>query len=152
MLDPSKLPPRAALVFGAAGLLPTVIALGVILFAIRPMQEIAFRAAGTYAACIISFLGGAWWGIAASRGHPRDLGYWLGLSVLPALAAWAAVFALSPLSVALMAGIFLACLWVDRELGRRFVAPVWWLSLRLPLSLCMAGLHMLIAVVVVVKR
>ena len=152
MLERSKLPPRAALLLGAAGLLPTLIALGVILFAAPPQQAVAFRAAGTYGACIISFLGGAWWGIAASRGHPRDLPFWLGLSVLPALTAWGAVFALSPAAVALMAPLFLACLWVDRELGRRHVAPDWWLPLRLPLSLCMAGLHMMIAVVVVVRQ
>ena len=152
MSDRPKLPPRAALVLGAAGLLPTVIALGAIFLAPRPMQELAFRAAGAYGACILSFLGGAWWGIAAARGHPRDLPYWLALSVLPALAAWLAVFFLSPLSVAAMGGMFLACLWVDLQLVKRFVAPDWWLSLRLPLSLCMAGLHLFIGVVMAVKQ
>ena len=151
MTDPAKLPPRAALVLGAAGLLPTLAALGVMLLARRPEQDMAFRAAGTYGAVILSFLGGAWWGLAAARGHPRDLAWWLGLAVLPALAAWGVVFAVSPRSVAILSGLFLASLWVDRELGRRFVAPRWWLPMRLPLSLCMAGLHMIIAVVRVVR-
>jgi hypothetical protein len=100
---------------------------------------------------ILSFLGGAWWGLAAGRGHPRDLAFWLGLAVVPALAGWAAVYALSPLSVAGLSGLFLLTLWVDRELTRRYVAPEWWLPMRLPLSLCMAGLHMMIAVVRVVR-
>jgi hypothetical protein len=147
MIDRANLPPRPALVLGAAGLLPTVAALLVMLFAGRAYQDIAFRAAGTYGAVILSFLGGAWWGLAAARGHKRDLMFWLGLAVLPALAAWGVVFALSPRSVAVLSGLFLLCLWTDRELTRRFVAPEWWLAMRLPLSLCMAGLHMIIAVV-----
>jgi len=151
MIERAKLPPRAALLLGAAGLLPTVIALGVMLLARHPERELAFRAAGAYGASILSFLGGAWWGLAASRGHPRDLPFWLGLSVLPALAAWLVVTFLSPLSLAILSVLFLACLWVDRELGRRFVAPEWWLPLRLPLSLCMAGLHMIVAVVRIVR-
>ena len=151
MIEPAKLPPRAALVLGAAGMVPTLAALGVMLLARRPEQDMAFRAAGTYGAVILSFLGGAWWGLAASRGHPRDLSWWLGLAVLPALAAWGVVFAVSPRSIAVLSGLFLATLWGDRELGRRFVAPPWWLPMRLPLSLCMAGLHMIIAVVRVVR-
>ncbi len=151
MIDRAKLPPRAALVLGAAGLLPTILALGVLLLARRPEQDLAFRAAGIYGAVILSFLGGSWWGIAVSRGHPRDLPFWLGVAVLPALAGWAAAMFMGPGAVAGLSGLFLACLWVDRELGRRFVAPEWWLSMRLPLSLCMAGLHMIIAVVRVVR-
>ena len=151
MIDRARLPPRAALVLGAAGLLPTLAALGVLLLARRPEQDLAFRAAAAYGAVILSFLGGAWWGLAASRGHPRDLGYWLGLAVLPALAGWGVVVVGSPLAVAVLSGLFLASLWVDRALGRRFVAPDWWFSMRLPLSLCMAGLYMIIAVVRVVR-
>ena len=152
MIDRAKLPPRAALVLGAAGLLPTLAALGVMLIARRAEQDIAFRAAAAYGAVILSFLGGAWWGLAAARGHPRDLPRWLGLAVLPSLAAWAVVFLSTPLSVAVLSGLFIASLWVDRELGRRFVAPEWWLAMRLPLSLCMAGLYMIIAVVRVVRQ
>lgn len=151
MIERAKLPPRPALVLGAAGLLPTLSALLVLLFAGRAHQDIAFRAAGAYGAIILSFLGGAWWGLAAARGHPRDLMLWLGLAVLPALAAWGVVYALSPLSLAVLSGLFLLCLWTDRELSRRYVAPEWWLPMRLPLSLCMAGLHMIIAVVRVVR-
>lgn len=147
----AELPPRAALVLGAAGLLPSVIALGVLLLAGPAHRDLAFRAAGTYGAVILSFLGGAWWGIAARGGHPRDLPLWLGLSVLPALAAWPVLVFLSPLSLAVLSALFLATLAVDRVLTRRFVAPEWWLSLRVPLSLCMAGLHMMIAVVRVVR-
>ena len=76
---------------------------------------------------------------------------WLGLAVLPALAAWGVVYVLTPLSVAVLSALFLAVLWGDRELTRRYVAPEWWLMMRLPLSLCMAGLHMIIAVVRVVR-
>ncbi len=151
MLDRAKLPPRPALVLGAAGLLPTVAALLVLLFAGRALQDVAFRAAATYGAVILSFLGGAWWGLGAARGHPRDLMLWLGLAVLPALAAWGVVYVLTPLSVAVLSALFLLVLWGDRELTRRYVAPEWWLMMRLPLSLCMAGLHMIVAVVRVVR-
>jgi hypothetical protein len=151
MIDRAKLPPRAALVLGAAGLLPTVIALGVLVLARRQEQDLAFRAAGAYGAVILSFLGGAWWGLASSRGHPRDLPVWLGLAVLPALAGALVVAFLSPLSLAALSLLFLLCLWVDRELGRRLVAPDWWLPMRLPLSLCMAGLYMMIAVARIVR-
>ncbi len=152
MIDRAKLPPRPALLLGAAGLLPPLVALGAMLLARRPEQDLAFRAAGAYGAVILSFLGGAWWGIAASRGHPRDLPYWLGLAVLPALAGFAIVVFLGPLSLMLLALLFLGCLWVDRELGRRFVAPTWWLPMRLPLSLCMAGIYVMIAVARVVRQ
>ena len=151
MIDRDRLPPRVALVLGAGGLLPVVVMLGVLLLARRPEQDVAFRAAGAYGAVILSFLGGAWWGLAAARGHPRDLAFWLGLAVLPALGAWGVMVVASPLAVAVLSGLFLASLWVDRELGRRFVAPEWWLPMRLPLSLCMAGLYMIIAVVRVVR-
>ena len=151
MSERAELPPRAALILGAAGLLPSVAALGVLLMAGPEHRDLAFRAAGTYGAVILSFLGGAWWGIAAARGHPRDLPRWLGLSVLPALAAWPVLVFLSPLSLAALSVLFLATLAVDRALTRRFVAPEWWLPLRVPLSLCMAGLHMMIAVVRVVR-
>lgn len=151
MTDRTALPPRPALMLGAAGLLPSIAALGVLLLAGPAHRDLAFRAAGTYGAVILGFLGGAWWGIAASRGHPRDLAAWLALAVLPALAAWPVLVFLSPLSLAALSVLFLASLAVDRELTRRFVAPDWWLPLRLPLSLCMAGLHMMIAVVQVVR-
>ena len=152
MTDRVALPPRSALLLGAAGLLPTLAALGVLLLGSPLHGDLAFRAAGTYGAVILSFLGGAWWGIAAARGHPRDLPRWLGLAVLPALAAWPVLVFLSPLSLAALSVLFLATLPVDRALTRRFVAPDWWLPLRVPLSLCMAGLHMIVAVVRVVRQ
>lgn len=148
---PERPVPRAALLLGAAGLLPTVIALAVVVFGGRPAQELAFRAAGTYGACILSFLGGTWWGLAVARAHPRDLPAWLALATLPALGGWAAAWFLSPVTLGGMALMFLACLVADRDLANRHVAPEWWLALRVPLSLCMAALHLLIAVFARVK-
>lgn len=152
MPDPDKLPPRPALLLGAAGLLPALAALGVMLAARRSEQDVAFRVAVTYGAVILAFLGGAWWGLAAARAHPRDLAWWLGLAVLPALAAWGIAYRPTPLGTALLSALFLAALWADRELARRLVAPPWWLPMRLPLSLCMAGLYMIIAVVRLVRQ
>ena len=77
--------PRLALVLGIAGLAPQVWAL---IATFREADRYIGLAAGYfYAALIFSFLGGLWWGVAASR---KDAPEWLYLAaVVPSLIAFA---------------------------------------------------------------
>jgi Protein of unknown function (DUF3429) len=77
--------PRIALVLGVAGLAPQVWAL---IATFNEADRYTGLAAGYfYAALIFSFLGGFWWGVAASR---KDAPEWLYVAaVVPSLIAFA---------------------------------------------------------------
>lgn len=153
--------PAAAALPGFAGLLPP---LGVLVaeLAVRravPSSPVALfglrQVALLYAGLILSFLGGMWWGIAATRVPRERLGRWLVLAVVPSLWAFAAALAGSAsgdpvrgprLVAALLALGLLGSLLVDRALARRELVPGWWLRLRVPLSVCLALLTLLAAV------
>ena len=77
--------PRIALILGLAGLAPQVWAL---MATFREADRYIGLAAGYfYAALIFSFLGGLWWGVAASR---KDAPEWLYIAaVVPSLIAFA---------------------------------------------------------------
>lgn len=137
--------PRAPLFLGAAGLLPPLGCLTVLLLGPAAWREPAFHLAALYAASILSFLGGAWWGLSCAKAAENALSELLILSVVPSLAACAAVFILSPSSLILLAVLFIACLAMDRRLLKAGLTPPWWFSLRLPLSVGMALLNFLIA-------
>lgn len=85
MTDPPPPLPRIAFVFGIAGLAPQVLAL---LATFSETNRYVGLAAGYfYAALIFSFLGGLWWGIAASR---SDAPPWLyAAAIAPSLIAFA---------------------------------------------------------------
>lgn len=137
-----------ALALGFSGLLPQLAIAGAAL--ILP-QGGAIRAAlplGAliYGGAILSFLGGIWWGFAMRRReHQAGLA---ALSVLPSLVA-AAVLALSLfgdagwLCVALGSAIMLT-LPVDRHLAATGDAPEGWMRLRIPLSLGLGTLTILV--------
>jgi hypothetical protein len=134
---------RAARWLGYAGLLPAAaLCLGVWTGG-HGWDALAFRGHALYAALILSFIGGAWWGIAATRGPSPWL---LALSVLPSLAAWPLALLLTERSMAALGLLFLALLLVDRRLATAGTVPDWWLGLRVPLSLGMAALCMASAV------
>lgn len=101
----------------------------------------------TYDATILSFLGGAWWGIAARAGGVRPLGPVLIASVLPALAAWGALLIPRGGGLMLIGLLFLVALSGDAWLQRARLAPQWWLKLRVPLSIGMGALAMLVGAV-----
>ncbi len=103
------------------------------------------RAVGAlYAALILSFLGGMWWGIAAgapAAERRRALGWLWIAAVVPSLVAfacllpWALGYAsLEPVLVMLGAAIWLS-LGVDIRITP--LAPRWWMMLRAPLSLAL---------------
>lgn len=99
-----------------------------------------------YAALIFTFLGGAWWGIAAGAPAAERRGglawAWVA-AVVPSLLALGLVGAwmldrlqLEPVLVMLGGGILMAVA-VDVRLGS--LAPRWWMQLRVPLSLILGA-------------
>ncbi|MGI4730712.1 DUF3429 domain-containing protein [uncultured Sphingomonas sp.] len=139
--------PLAATVLGAAGLLPLILALFVRLAGgVYPDTPIPLMIGGlalSYAALILSFLGGIWWGVAATRATPEQLPRLMGIAVVPTLVALLVVGLAwnfpAIASITLAVAIALTPL-VDRDLARRGLVPVWWMRLRLPLSLALAAL------------
>ncbi len=132
--------PRPALLLGAAGLLPSL-AMPVLLAAGDAAPAFALKAGPAYGALIASFIGGAWWGLAANRAGDAALTRWLVLSVLPMLAAWVALLLPPQAGLLMLAVIFALLPLADRAAQAGALAPEWWWRLRLPLSLIMACLH-----------
>ncbi|CAH0217402.1 DUF3429 domain-containing protein [Roseomonas sp. CECT 9278] len=131
--------PRAARLLGLAGLIPTL-GLLAIMAALPEWRDLAAAATLGYGAIIASFVGGAWWGLAAraDTAAPRLMV----LSVLPSLTAWPAVLMPPSSGLLLLAVVFAALLPTDRRLVAERVAPGWWMALRRPLSWGMAALHL----------
>ena len=132
--------PRAALWLGLSGLIPSIAMLAAILL-LPEWREIGARGGMAYGAVIASFVGGAWWGLAASRAAPDDLPRRLVISVIPSLVAWPALLAPPVPGLAVLALLFATLLPTDRRFLAEGLAPAWWVGLRRPLSLGMAGLH-----------
>ena len=134
-------------VLGLAGLLPQIACVAALYLGPNVWREPATLIAFAYAALIFTFLGGTWWGIAASAPaaeRRRTLGWVWIAAILPSLSALAAfmplVFDLAwpePSLVALGGAILFSPL-VDRALGP--LAPRWWMALRVPLSLGLGSL------------
>ena len=129
--------PLPALLLGFAGLIPPV---GLTAVALLDLGLFAPSTPGfvlTYAAVILSFLGGTWWGFVSRSDRPG----WglLGVSVLPALAGWAAIFSFQPpAALFALAVALIVALVVDAWLMQRRLAPRWWMRLRIPLSVGLA--------------
>ncbi|MDE0879631.1 MAG: DUF3429 domain-containing protein [Sphingomonas bacterium] len=141
--------PRTALVLGAAGLLPQI-AVVLTLLANDPATRFIVLALGyAYAAIILSFLGGLWWGLAAKSDAPPR---WVWVAaVMPSLVAVASAWPWmvgerwpGP-SLILLGAALIVALGVDVALVRREIAPPGWLTLRVPLSLGLGTLTVLAA-------
>ena len=133
-------PPIAARVLGYAGLIPFISLAAAAAAAPDPeVQRIARNGALTYAAVILSFMGGCRWGFAAAGLGAGPTYRSLGLTVLPALLAWAALWAVpwigASLAALLMAAGFAALFLDDVRTQTAGGAPAWWTELRLPLSI-----------------
>ena len=137
---------------GAAGLLPMLAVLAVLAGDFSTESRDAALSIGHgYAALILSFLGGLWWGLAA-RPQPAAVPGWIWIAaVAPSLVAffpmvgmalglWGAVPALT-----MTGGGLLLALLVDRKLVALGLAPVWWMRLRVPLSLGLGGMSLIAA-------
>ena len=126
---------------GLAGLLPQFTCVAVLYAGPAEWREAALAIAFAYAALILSFLGGMWWGIAAAAPaaqRRRALGWLWIAAVLPSLVAlacflpWALGWAWPEPSLVMLGGALLVSLGVDAKLGA--LAPRWWMALRVPLS------------------
>ena len=126
---------------GLAGLLPQFTCLAVLYAGPAEWREAALAITFAYAALILSFLGGIWWGIAAAAPaaqRRKALGWLWIAAVLPSLVAlacflpWALDWAWPEPSLVMLGGALLVSLGVDAKLGA--LAPRWWLALRVPLS------------------
>nr|WP_274705363.1 DUF3429 domain-containing protein [Sphingomonas sp. H160509] len=89
-----------------------------------------------YAAIILSFLGGLWWGLAARTDSPPR---WLWFaSVAPSLIAlvtawpWMVGLRWPGPSLVVLGISLIAALLVDRSLVRAGIAPPGWMALRIP--------------------
>ncbi|MFO7582158.1 DUF3429 domain-containing protein [Guyparkeria sp.] len=114
---------------GYAGLIPFVVPVLVVWF--EPAHaETAIAVQHAYAALILSFLGGIYWGLALAR---QSAG-WFWLSVLPSIWAWPALL-LPPLAATLvLASGFALTFLLDGAARRRGKIPRWFHQLRLTLG------------------
>jgi hypothetical protein len=125
---------RPAFILGWLGLVPALAALGTALLGPGEWREFAFRAGALYAGLILSFLGGAWWGL-ATRASPEKAWRLYIVAVVPSLAAAALLLVMTPMGLVLMGLIIAATLLVDATLAAEGLTPANWMRLRVPLSL-----------------
>lgn len=117
-----------------AGLLPFVIgALLVWLIGDRDLDAHAFvaTALSSYAALIISFLGGIYWGFAFRESAPSVQTFAWGIT--PSVLAWVGVLMPPYAGLVVHGAVLVVCYLVDRRLYPRHGAAVW-LTLRFRLT------------------
>jgi len=128
--------PRPALVLGLAGLIPFA-ACAVAVWTSSPIFQV--EGVGlllTYAAVILTFLGGVHWGKALAGENAGDLNWMrLGWSVTPSLIAWIALRMSPGFTIIVFIAAFAAAFLVDRHAVRAGFFPEWYLPLRKVLTL-----------------
>ena len=136
--------PTAPLMLGVAGLIPFV-ALSVLLltgwgalFGCTP--EFVHAALATYAALIVSFLGGIRWGLAVAVTDQSLTQQDYAISVVPSLLAWGALALPEPWDLRALAALTIGLGFLDQNLVRRGEAPAWfgWLRLTPSAGACVA--------------
>jgi hypothetical protein len=143
--------PLLARGLGFAGLLPQVAVVLVLGSGSTWWHFSALSLGYAYAALILSFLGGMWWGLAAGQSDRAPAWVWLAAVVqsLIALATavpWAVGAPWPGPSLVVLGLALLASLLVDRQLVMIKLAPTWWMSLRVPLSIGLGVLTLMTAV------
>jgi hypothetical protein len=125
--------PRSVLWLGALGLLPFVAAS--LLAVIAPsIKETAVAALIAYGAVILSFLGGALWGLIIGRADADRMGGLLILSVVPSLIGWVSLL-LPPVMALVLLALSSGCWFVvDTRMAKEKIAPPWYPRLRMPLT------------------
>ncbi|MEG3166130.1 DUF3429 domain-containing protein [Sphingomonas sp. PB2P19] len=136
----AKVVPPLPLWLGLAGLIPQLLAFIGVAAGEPEGRFTALALAYAYAALILSFLGGMWWGLAAQARTAVPRWVWVA-AVVPSLIAllsalpWAFGDRWPGPSLALLGLALLGSLGVDYRLRAAGLCPAWWLRLRLPLSI-----------------
>jgi len=147
----------AAFLLGFAGLLPQLLAVGLVVVghgdggidkgvAHGIGQAVAFG----YGSLILSFLGGMWWAFAMRReaGQGRLVAAAVVPSLVPLVLAWVALGAGQPgWALVGLGSAVLLTLVVDRHLVATGEAPANWMRLRVPLSVGLGVLTIVAGVV-----
>ncbi len=133
--------PKMPLLLGLGGLLPFW---GLALLLYLPHQYLSHQvpwgrtasdlALATYAAIIVSFLGGIRWGVAVAAAARSDAIGQYAIAVVPSLVAWALLVAPEPWRLVGLGILALALGGFDQNLVSSAFAPPWFGRLRLILS------------------
>jgi hypothetical protein len=129
MQDVSHIP-RPAFVLGWLGVIPFA---AFALLAVTGGVGSAMSALVLYGAIILSFMGGAQWGLSMVTGG-STMGTRLAISVLPALAAFGLWFLPATGALLGLAAVFVALLLYDIATARAGAAPAWYPALRIQLT------------------
>jgi hypothetical protein len=125
--------PRMAVLLGFGGLLPFA-ALAMAMWAAAPIHLPAIALAQiAYGAAILSFLGAVQWGAAIVRPQPESGR--LIWSVIPSLIAWIGLLLPEVYGLGLLILGMLACYGMDQRAVAAGFLPLWYTSLRQPLTL-----------------
>ena len=119
------------LTFG--GVIPFVALLVLMLVGDLAQQGLYIQLLTTYAAVILSFLGGIQWGIGLSiaESAPRSAQTLFYLSVVPSLLAWTMLMIPHPTSRVLVAIFIFGFVWIiDTLLNLQKLIPAWFYKLR----------------------
>ncbi len=141
--------PRSAWILTLSGALPFIAAAaGAFVLPLEHHARLLY-AASTYAAIILSFLGGIQWGLAValSEAAPRSARTLFMISVTISLAGWCLLF-IEPASLRLAcaAGLFV-CVWaVDGLLRLQSLIPAWFFRLRGLATVLVVGALLILAI------
>jgi hypothetical protein len=149
MAAKSSLLRTVAWILALAGAVPFAVATAALVSTHSQVRVPAIAAMVTYAAVILSFLGGIEWGLALREEAPgasaaareRFHAVALVVSVVPSLAGWGVLWLPSPhwqLGAAL--GIFVAVWAVDLGFARQGLLPSWFVNLRTAVTALVAVL------------
>lgn len=113
----------------------------------HPWRDETIMLLKSYAAVILSFLGGIRWGLATRDDDETTQGF-LGMSVLPSLAGWAAFLMPDIYAFAWLAACFAGQGAADQFAVHAGKAPAWFGRLRMRLTMLVTG-AMLLALIAV---
>lgn len=125
--------PRIALQLGYAGLAPFVLGALLVWIVNAEAHPYATLALASYAAVIVSFLGGIHWGIAFRDPGAPDAARQFVWGIVPSLVAWLAVMMPASAGLVIHGVMLVVCYLVDRRLYPRHGLADW-LVLRFRLS------------------
>ncbi len=134
--------PSSAGWLGGLGAAPFIGLAAATPFLTGPPRLLVAHALLAYGATILSFLGGAHWGLTIGSETGRDDGRLrarLVLSVVPSLVAWAALLLPGATGLFVLALAISAMLFVDIRAARAGDAPPWYPKLRVPLTCVVVG-------------